>query len=106
MPVAKIASRSPTQSSLSGWTVGEALRSRTFYAIMLALVMAFFVYSAVLPTVITHLTTEGLSLTVASAALASFAAAGIFGKIGFGMLAEKVTSRWAFIIDLLGLGLF
>ena len=96
---------SPSQG-LAGWTAGEALRSRTFYAITLALVLAFFVYSAVIPHIITHLTNEGLSLTVASAALASFAATGIAGKIGFGMLAERITARWAFCIDLVGLAVF
>lgn len=106
-PVSRNVGTTPSaESGLTGRTVGEALRSRSFYAITLALVLAFFIYSAVVPHIITHLTTEGLSLTVASTALASFAAAGIIGKIGFGILAEKITSRWALVVDLLGLATF
>ena len=105
-PTASGAGNSHDTSTLTGTNVGDALRSRTFYAITLALLMAFFVYSVLLPHIVTHLTTEGLSLPVASMALASFAATGIVGKIGFGMLAGKVGSRWAFFLDLLGLALF
>ena len=106
MPVSSETGSTPVTANLTGWTVGEALRSRAFYALTLAMVLAFFVYSTVLPHVITHLTNEGMSLTIASAALASLAATGILGKIAFGMLAEKITSRWAFSVVLLGLAMF
>lgn len=106
MPATNDVGQADGESRLTGATVREALHSRTFYAITLALVLAFFVYSVIIPHIIAHLTTEGLSLSVASAALASVAVSGIAGKIGFGLLAGKITSRWAFVLVLLGLGLF
>ena len=54
MPASRAVDKTPGESGLTGWTVGEALRSHTFYAITVALVLAFFVYSAVIPHIIPH----------------------------------------------------
>ncbi len=84
------------------WTTQRALRTRSFYAIAVAVCFGCFTYAAILPHVVVHLSNEGASLTVASLALGMLAASGIAGKIFFGFLAERLGARRAFIVDLLG----
>ena len=84
------------------WTTRRALRTRSFYAIAVAVCFGCFTYATVLPHVVVHLTNEGASITVASTALGMLAASGIAGKILFGFLAERFGARRAFIVDLLG----
>jgi MFS family permease len=88
--------------SLTGWTVGEALRSRAFYAISIAILLGTFTYSTVLPQVYAHLTNEGVPDTTASVALGLLAAFGMGGKLSFGLLAERITARYALILCLTG----
>lgn len=84
------------------WTTRRALRTRSFYAIAVAVCFGCFTYATILPHVVVHLTNEGASLGVASLALGMLAASGIAGKICFGFLAERLGARRAFIVDLLG----
>ena len=84
------------------WTTRRALRTRSFYALAVAVCLGCFTYATILPHVVVHLTNEGASITVASLALGLLAASGIAGKISFGFLAERLGARRAFIVDLLG----
>ena len=84
------------------WTTRRALRTRSFYAIAVAVCFDGFTYATILPHGLVHLTNEGASLTVASIALGLLSASGIAGKICFGFLAERLGARRAFIVDLLG----
>ena len=84
------------------WTAREATRTRTFYAITVATLLAGFTYATVLPHVLPHLISGGVQLTDATLAFGGLAACGILGKIAFGFLAERITARRALIIDLLG----
>ena len=84
------------------WTTRRALRTRSFYAIAVAVCLGCFTYATILPHVVVHLTNEGASIALASTALGLLAASGIAGKICFGFLAERLGARRAFIIDLLG----
>ena len=84
------------------WTPREATRTRSFYAITAATMLACFTYATVLPHVLPHLTSHGVALTDASLALGMLATAGIAGKLAFGFLAERITARRAFIVDSLG----
>ena len=86
----------------TGWTVFEALRERTFYALTLAVVMGTFTYSTVLPHLIPHLTNSGASLAVATTVLSVFAIFGMLGKFIMGYLAERITSRYALMINFVG----
>ena len=88
--------------ALTGWTVREAIRSRAFYAIAIAILLGTFTYSTVLPQVFAHLTNEGVPETTASLALSVLAAFGMGGKLGFGFLAERITARFALIICWVG----
>ena len=89
-----------------GATVREALRCRAFYTITLATVAAFFTYSIVVPHVVVHMTNVGLSAQRASLLLGALALCGMAGKVGFGYLAERITARNAFIVDLVGQSVF
>ena len=91
---------------LSGVSVRDALRSRTFYAITLAIVMGTFTYSAILPQIITHLVDQGVSLTIATTALSVFAIFGMIGKFVMGFIAERISARYTLMINLLGQSMF
>ncbi|MCZ6789149.1 MAG: MFS transporter [Chloroflexi bacterium] len=95
-----------TRPPLTGWTLREALRSRAFYAIALSIMLGSFTYSAILPQIITHLTDEGVSVRVASLALSTFAIFGMTGKLLMGILAERITARYALMINLSGQAIF
>ena len=92
--------------ALTGWSLKQALRSRAFYAITLAVVLGTFTYAAILPQIITHLTDVGYSLGVASAALSVFAVCGMVGKYVMGYAAERVTSRRALMANFVGQAAF
>ena len=98
--------RRQTLSILTGWTVKQALRSKAFYAITLAILLGNFTYSTVLPHVVTHLINEGISVTMASLALSILAAFGMLGKLVMGYLSERITARYALMIDLCGQAFF
>ena len=55
-----------------------------------------------LPQVYAHLTNEGVPDTTASVALGLLAAFGMGGKLSFGLLAERITARYALILCLTG----
>ena len=88
------------------WTAREATRTLTFYAITVATLLAGFTYATVLPHVLPHLISGGVPLSEATLALGVLATCGILGKIAFGLLAERIAARRAFIIDLLGQSVF
>ena len=91
---------------LSGVSVQDALRSRAFYAMTLAIVMGTFTYSAILPQIITHLVDQGVSLTIATTALSVFAIFGMIGKFVMGFIAERISARYTLMINLLGQSMF
>ena len=82
------------QALLLGATVAEALRSRAFWLVALALVLATMTYGSVLPQVVPHLENEGVPRTEAAAALSLFALFGMCGKVLFGWMTERLPSRW------------
>ncbi len=92
----------PPGAALTGWTVGEALRTPTFYAITVATTLAMFTYSGVLPWVSAHLANEGMSAELAARAMTVVALAGMTGKAVFGSLADRITARRAMMLSLTG----
>ena len=78
----------------AGATVAQALRSRPFWLVTLALVLATMTYGSVLPQVVPHLENEGVSKTSAAAALSLFALFGMCGKVSFGWMTERLPSRY------------
>ncbi len=95
-----------TRPVLAGWTLKEALHSSSFYAITFSIMLGSFTYSAILPQIITHLTDEGVSLRIAALALSTFAIFGMTGKLLMGILAERITARYALMINLSGQAIF
>lgn len=79
---------------IAGATVREALRSRTFWLVTLALVLVTMTYGAVLPQVVPHLENEGVPKAEAAAALSLFALFGMCGKVSFGWMTERLPSRY------------
>ena len=83
----------PSAPALTGWTVHDALRSKSFYVLTLAMTLGSFTYSAVLPQVSDHLIAEGMSRTTVPLAISLLAAFGMMGKLGFGYLSERFSAR-------------
>lgn len=92
--------------ALTGRSLGEALRTKAFYATTAAVVMGTFTYSAVLPQIFNHLIAEDVSPATAGFALSSVAICGMSGKFVMGLLAERITARYALMIDLAGQATF
>ena len=93
-------------SPMTGMTLGEALRGRAFYALTITVTLGFFTYSAVIPSIIPHLTERGASVAAATAALSAYAVMGVVGKFCMGLLAERITSRRALMVNFAGQAAF
>lgn len=87
-------------------TLREALRTGTFYAIVVAVMCGSFTYSALLPQVSSHLINNGISEATAAIALSLFATFGMLGKFIFGILADRYGSKISMTIDLVGQATF
>lgn len=93
-------------AQVTGRTVGQALRDRSFYAIAVAVTLGTFTYSAIIPQIIPHLLDGGTTLAVASIVLSLYAIAGMVGKFIMGLVAERLTSRYALMLNFAGQTLF
>ena len=87
---------------LTGWSLREAARTKAFYAMMTAMTLGTLTYTAALTQVHAHLTQEGVAPGAASFALSLLAGCGMCGKFFMGLLADRITARYALMIDLLG----
>ena len=90
------------QPAMSGLSMREALRGRAFYALAATVTLGFFTYSAVIPSIIPHLTAIGANVGTATLSLSAYAVMGMVGKFFMGLLAERVTSRRALMINFAG----
>ena len=88
--------------ALTGWSLRESIRTKAFYAITTAMTLGTFTYTAVLTQVAAHLTEEGVSPRSAAIALSLLAGCGMTGKFVMGLLADRITARYALMTDLLG----
>ena len=88
-------------AAVQGTTAGGALRSRSFYAVVLGVMAASFTYQAVLTQIIPHLQNEGMTLSNAALFLGLAAVFGMAGKIVFGLMTERFPSRYVLIGGLL-----
>ena len=84
----------------------DTVRSRTFYAVLAAITLGTFTYSAILPHALAHMVNRGMGDAAALSALGTIAAAGIGGKLLFGWLSDRFTARQAMIANLIGQALF
>lgn len=92
----------PVLRADEGLSVSEAIRLPAFYAVLVAVTLGSFTYSAMLPHIYAHLVTGGMSIESASFSLGTLAIGGILGKLLFGFLAERLSARRAAIINLCG----
>ena len=82
------------------------VRSRTFYAVLAAITLGTFTYSAILPHALAHMVNRGMADATALSALGTIAAAGIGGKLLFGWLSDRFTARPVMIANLVGQAVF
>ncbi|MDE2685893.1 MAG: MFS transporter [Chloroflexota bacterium] len=87
---------------LTGWSLKESLRTKAFYAITVAMMLGSLTYTGVLTQVAAHLTDQGVSHGAAATALSLLAGCGMTGKFIMGILADRITARYALMIDLFG----
>ena len=80
----------------------ETVRTRTFYAVLAAITLGTFTYSAILPHMLAHLVNKGMSNASALSALATLAAAGVCGKLLFGWMTERYGARRMMMLNLVG----
>ena len=109
-PVETLTASSNDQESLeitpASYTLGDVLKMRSFYAIVLGVVCGSFTYSALLPQVSHHLIENGVTQATAAVALSLFATCGMAGKFLFGMFSDRYGAKLATIIDLAGQAVF
>ncbi len=91
---AAAAGERPGPPSVPGTTVAEAVRSRSFYLLAGSLLLAQLAYGGVLPQIVPHLESVGVSKAEAAAALSVFALCGMGGKVAFGTATERYPSRY------------
>lgn len=92
--------------NLTGFTLKEAIHTKTFYAITFAILCGTFTYSSLLPQVSSHLIINGVRESTASIAVSLFATCGMVGKFVFGNLSDKYGPRMALVLDLCGQAIF
>jgi MFS family permease len=87
-------------AGLAGVTLRAALRSRTFYIVVIALLFAQVTYQSVLPQLVPHLENVGISRATAATAISGFAFFGMGGKVFFGWFCERYPARYALVTSL------
>ena len=93
-------------SPLPGRSLRETVRSRTFWAVLVAITLGTFTYSSILPHVLVHLVNSGMANASALTALATLATAGICGKLLFGWSSERFGARRLLMANLAGQAAF
>ena len=97
-------SGAPRRPELTGVSLREAMGDKTFYILMVAFLSGSLPFAMLLPQMVPHLTNEGFSVTAAPLALSILAAAGMTGKLLFGLLAERITAHRTMMVSFAGLG--
>ena len=76
-----------------GWSLGDALRTPTFFVVSASFSLAFATLGAVLIHVVPFLEDQGFSSAKAGLILGCVSGIGVAGKIGSGYLADRVSPR-------------
>ena len=74
--------------------VGQAVKSRTFWHIVLALVSHVIAVTAVITHVMPYLSSIGVARSMSSLVATAIPVLSIGGRLGFGWLADKLDKRW------------
>ena len=94
------------KSTLTGVTLREALKSKSLYLMILALMAGSFTYGSTLPQIGAHLEVEKMPSNLIPIAISSLATFGMLGKVVFGYLSERISARRTLMISLTGQILF
>ncbi len=83
---------------IGGWTPRQALRSRAFFAVALAIMLGNFTYTIILGHVFAHMEVREISGTTAALSVSVLAACGMAGKLVLGYLTERVPARFVMMV--------
>ena len=83
-----------------GITAREALRTKSFYAIMGTMLLGSFAHLGVLPALVPHFANLGASPALATITVTVMAAMGLLSKPAFGYMAERITAKRAMMLTL------
>jgi predicted MFS family arabinose efflux permease len=84
--------------SIEGWTFRQAVRTRAFFAVTVAIMLGNFTYTTVLAHVSVHLEGRDISETSALWAISVLAASGMAGKVLLGYMTERVAARFVMMV--------
>tara|TARA_A100001037_G_scaffold303148_1_gene336449 strand:- start:48108 stop:49283 length:1176 start_codon:yes stop_codon:yes gene_type:complete len=84
------------------WLFRDLLKSPTFYAIALAIMLGNFTYTTILGHVFAHLVDIDISETSAALCLTVLAGCGMFGKVILGYFTEKIQTRFVMMVCFVG----
>lgn len=76
-----------------------ALRTRTFWILFFSLFTFFFYFLGMLEHLVLFLTDKGMSLEDASGHFSNAILLGIFSKVLFGLIADRIPEQWALLLD-------
>ena len=105
-PLAAGERAAPSVLALHDQELRETVRTHTFYAVLAAITLGTFTYSAILPHVLAHLVNKGMANASALSALGTLAAAGVCGKLLFGWMSERYGARRLMMANLVGQAAF
>lgn len=100
-------STAPVQPSLSGtgspynlpqttgMTLGQAMRTRAFWTLNFMVLGCCTAHSCILLHGVNHMTDVGLAVPTVARVLVVMAIFGLLGKVGNGLLADKIGAKWA-----------
>jgi MFS family permease len=89
------ASRSDNAAELRGWVFRDAVRTRTFWVVVVAFILATFGQTGLLINQVAYFQDIGISPDRAAGALGLCALLGIAGKLFFGAMADRYPVRYA-----------
>jgi MFS family permease len=84
---------------IDGWTFRQAVRTRAFLAVTVAIMLGNFTYTTVLAHVSVHLEGRDISETSAIWAISVLAASGMAGKVLLGYMTERVAARFVMMVS-------
>ena len=90
-------------SRLAGISMHQAVRSPILYMLLYIFLVGATPFATLLPQLISHFINEGIESSTATTALSLVALGGMGGKIAFGIIAERITARYAMMISFAGL---
>jgi len=90
-------------SRLAGMSMHQAVRSPILYMLLYIFLVGATPFATLLPQLISHFINEGIESSTATTALSLVALGGMGGKIAFGIIAERITARYAMMISFAGL---